>query len=280
MIGDTSNQDNVFYRDLTICVLDTLEGSIGWTNKFSSGDVQVDVPFYYSMVSGNSERFLLDTFSDDVVSDNRVSELNTDMIPRGHLTLTGYDILSSEFANPNVFLKAIVEYPDEIKKILTKVRAIPISAKYDLTILLTSEIDVFKCSQSIMDTLWLYKFMYFEYNFMNIDAIMMIPDGNQVEILRENNLTTDNNIIKLTLSFEVQTYYPAYRKPILNSSTTTAGNTSNTYSNSYEYDPFATNSADVLVSPKRTKWYSDILKSRENSTLNPKNNPLNSPPTS
>jgi hypothetical protein len=49
------------------------------------------------------ERFLLDSFVDDIVSgdasgNGRYVELNTDMIPRGHLTMTGFNI-SDEFAN-------------------------------------------------------------------------------------------------------------------------------------------------------------------------------------
>jgi hypothetical protein len=210
MIGERFNFEDVFFRDLTICVLDTLEGEIRWVNKFSSGDREVNVPFYYSMTG--DERFLLDSFTDDVVSNNRFVDVNTDMIPRGHLTLTGFDIRSDEFANPNVWLKMVIENQDEIRKVLTKVRAVPVSVKYDLSILLSSEIDIFKCSQAIMDTLWLYRFMYFEHNFMNIDAVMLIPDSNQVEINREKNMTSENQI-KLTVSFEVQTYYPAYRKP-------------------------------------------------------------------
>ena len=178
MIGDKNNFDDCFFRDLTVCLLDTLEGEVKWTNRFSNGDVEVNVPFYYSMTG--DERFLLDSFTDDVVSDNRYVDLNTDIIPRGHLTLTGYDIRSDEFSNPNVWLKMVIENKEEIRKVLAKVRAIPVSVKYDLSILLSSEIDVFKCSQSIMDTIWLYRFMYFEHNFMNIDAVMLIPDSNQV----------------------------------------------------------------------------------------------------
>ena len=94
-IGDRFNYDDVFFRDLTVCVLDTMEGRIKWVNKFSSGDVPVDVPFYYS-VTGD-ERFLLDSFQDDIVSNNRYIELNTDIIPRGHLTLTNWSIKSDEF---------------------------------------------------------------------------------------------------------------------------------------------------------------------------------------
>jgi hypothetical protein len=213
MIGDRFNFEDVFFRDLTVCVLDTLEGQIKWLNRFTSGDVFVQVPFYYSL-SGD-ERFLLDSFADDVVSENRFVELNTDMIPRGHLTMTGFNIKSDEFANPNVWLRMVVENEVEIRKVLGKVRAVPVTVNYDLEILLSSEIDTFKCSQAIMDTLWIYKFMYFEYNFMNIDAVILMPDTNSIEMSREKNLTSDNNI-KLKVSFTVETYYPAFRSDRIN----------------------------------------------------------------
>jgi len=207
MIGKDFNYDDTFLRDLTICVLDTFEGQIRWVNKFSSGDVDVNVPIYYSL-SGD-ERFLLDSFQDDIVSNNRFVELNTDIIPRGHVTLSNWQIRSDEFRNPNVWLLNVVEDNDEVKRMLNKVRAIPITATYDLTILLKTEIDVFKCSQAIMNTLWLYKFMYFEYKYMNIDAIMLQPDNSTIEISRDKNLTSDNTI-KMTTSIEVQTFYPAF----------------------------------------------------------------------
>ena len=206
-IGESFNYDDAYFRDLTICVLDTLEGRVKWTNKFTSGDVEVNVPFYYSLTG--DERFLLDSFSDDVVSNNRFVELNTDIIPRGHITLSSWNIRSDEFRNPNIWLRNVVENNTEVKRVLNKVRAIPITATFDLTILLKTEIDVFKCSQSIMNTLWLYKYMYFEHNYMHIDAIMLQPDNNSIEISREKNLSSDNTI-KLTASLEVQSYYPAF----------------------------------------------------------------------
>lgn len=238
MIGERFNFEDVFFRDLTVCVLDSLEGNIKWVNRFTSGDVNVDVPFYYSMTG--DERFLLDSFTDDVVSENRYVELNTDIIPRGHLTMTGYNIKSDEFANPNVWLKMVVENESEIKRVLAKVRAVPIAINYDLSILLSSEVDIFKCSQAILDTIWIYKYMYFEYNFMNIDAVMLIPDTEQIEIVREKNMTTDNTI-KVTLSFEVHTYYPAVRQDKLT-------------------DP------NFFVEPKRTRWFNNIIKTRAQSS--------------
>ena len=207
MIGQKFNFDEVFFRDLTVCVLDTLEGRLNWINRFTSGNVEVKVPIYYSM-SGD-ERFLLDSFQDDIVSENRYVELNTDQIPRGHLTLNNFTIRSDEFRNPNVWLRAVVEDNVEVRKLLKQVRAIPITVTYDLAILLKTEIDIFKCSQEIMNTLWLYKFIYFEHNYMNIDAVMTIPDSETIEIVREKNLKSDNTI-KLSLTIEVQTYYPAF----------------------------------------------------------------------
>ena len=50
---------------------------------------------------------------------------------------------------------------------------------------------------------------------MNIDAVMLVPDTNAIEISREKNMTSDNTI-KLTVSFQVQTYYPAFRKDRVN----------------------------------------------------------------
>jgi hypothetical protein len=227
-IGEEFNYSDVYFRDLTMCLLDTLEGRVKWTNNFTSGDVEVDVPFYYSLTG--SDRFLLDSFSDDIVSNNRFVELNTDIVPRGHITLTNWQIRSDEFRNPNIWLRNVIEDNQEVKRVLNKVRAIPITATYDLTILLKTEIDVFKCSQAIMNTLWLYKFMYFEHNYMHIDAVMMQPDTNTIEIVREQNLTSDTTI-KLTASIEVQSYYPAFVR-------------------------------DQEIRPFRTRWFNNIVAMR------------------
>jgi len=243
MIGEKFNYDETFLRDLTLTVLDTLEGRIKWVNKFSSGDVEVDVPFYYSL-SGD-ERFLLDSFQDDVVSNNRFVELNTDIIPRGHITLTNWTVRSDEFRNPNVWLRDISEEKKNLKTVLRKVRAIPVTVNYELTILLKTEIDVFKSSQAILNTLWLYKFMFFEYNYMNIDAFLLIPDDTNIEIAREKNLTSDNNI-KMTVNLSVQTYYPAFME-------------------------------DQSIQPYRTRWYDNIITLRSQS---PNSSRPDSDPTS
>jgi hypothetical protein len=282
MIGDRFNFEDVFFRDLTVCVLDTLEGQVKWVNKFTSGDRFVEVPFYYSMTG--DERFLLDSFTDDIVSgdssgNGRYVELNTDIIPRGHLTMKSFAIRSDEFANPNVWLRTVVENEVEIRKVLGRIRAVPVTVSYDLVILLSSEIDSFKCSQAVMDTLWLYKFMYFEHNFMNIDAVILMPDSNTIEMTREKNLTSDNSI-KMTVSFEVQTYYPAFIRDRVDFPcyTKEGGGMSdlNGYTIEGGYSDFFNNvrggstagesNAGFFVNPKRTRWFNNILRAREQSS--------------
>lgn len=220
-INDRYNFDDIYFRDLTVCLLSNLENKIKWTNVFESGSKDVGCKIYYSL-TGN-EDYLMDSFVDDIASEERKVELNTDMYPRGHVTLNGMRIKSEEFANPNVWLRMVVENHEEIKNVLSKVRALPIMVNYELSILVNSEIDIFKASQSIMNTLWMFKYMYFEYNFMNIDAVLVVPDENQIEIQREHNLgTTDEK--KLTISFEVHSYYPAFNQNTTNNDTGSSAN--------------------------------------------------------
>ena len=103
--------------------------------------------------------------------------------------------------------------------------------------------------------------MWFEHNFMNIDAVMLLPDQNTVEINREKNMTGDNTI-KLSISFEVQTYYPALRRDRVGSYQTSVNGSENGPLSEIGgvYDP------NYIVAPKRTRWYNNLLKTREKSS--------------
>jgi hypothetical protein len=186
-----------------------LEERLGWVNKFSDGDVQVDVPVYYSL-SGKNDDYLLDSFQDDIVGEARKLDMNTDIIPRAHVTLNNWAISGSEFTNPNVWLRQVVEDEEEIRKVLTKVRAMPIKANFSSTILLNSELDTFKASEAVMTALMFYKHMYFEYNFMYIDAVATFPEDSNIEIVRDFSMGGENELIKMEFNFEVQTTYPAW----------------------------------------------------------------------
>lgn len=259
-IGMKYNFDDVFFRDLTICTLATLENKIKWKNRFTDVDVDVNVPIYYSITGGNTERFLLDSFTDDIVGDERFTELDTTIIPKGILTLSSISIKSDEFANSNVFVPIAVENEKEIRKLPLKIRPIPIDVTYDLEIVVDSEIDLFKCTQAMINTLWLYNHMYFEYNLMNIDAMLIFPDSTSFEIERNITMDTKHNI-KIKVALEVSTYYPAFNYDKI------YGEGDNEYYRNGEYfqnSDGVVSQTDVehtdepITYPKRTHWFENL----------------------
>jgi hypothetical protein len=261
MIGERMNYDDVFIRTVTAAVLDILEGEIYWEYNFSAGTVGVDVPFYYSMTG--DERFLLDTFVDDVVSDNRKVELNTDQIPRGMITWNGWNISTDEINNPNVWMKVALEDKDEIKNVLARVRPYPVVMRYDMSILLNNENDVFKCAEAVLDTLGIHKYFQFQYRMMNIMGVINLPEDHQYEKERTINLSSKNEV-KFNLNFEVRTSYPAFRKP---KRATRGIELNDNWSDAYLFDSFK-KSEDEIIIPRRTKWYSNIYKSSGNTNPN------------
>lgn len=202
-IDDLFNYHDVFFRDMTIAFIKNFRQKIWWFNRFSDKTVLVTVPFYYSMTG--DERFLLDAFTDDVV-DKRV-ELNTDIIPRGHTTINSITPNFSELANPHTWIKSQIETEDETYRIVSKVMAIPITVSFDVEILVDSEIDAFKCLSKVLNTLQIYKFFEFQYKGIFIEAVLKMPEGQDLTVPREQNLSSDSKkSVKYTV--EVKTHYP------------------------------------------------------------------------
>lgn len=263
MFGNTRNVDDVFVRDLIICVLDKLESQISWKNRFDDDEIIVRPKFYYSM-TGN-EDFLLDSFVDDIVG-VRKSELNTDVIPRGHITFTSLNIMSDEFRNPNVWLRKILNNKSELKSRLLRIRALPVHISFDMEMKVSSQLDAFKCIQSMMDTLWIYQHTYFEYQDMYIDAFMEHVDNHSVEINRETSLGNDQNLITIKYQFVVKTYYPALREDRINLpdwSKETGGvlDMNSRKINGTVSDFFINHGAsETSESVLKSRWYEDLLK--------------------
>jgi len=202
-INELMNYDEVFFRDLSIAFIKNWRQKIWWFNRFTDKTILVIVPFYYSMTG--DERFLLDAFVDDVV-DKRV-ELNTDIIPRGHVTLTNITPNFSEIANPHTWIKSTVETEVETYRIISKVQAIPVTVSYDLEILVDSETDAMKCVAKILNTMQIYKFFDLEHKGIYTEAVMKMPENAEISVPREANMNSDTKI-SIKYSIEVKTHYP------------------------------------------------------------------------
>ena len=202
-INDLFNYNEVFLRDITVAFIKNWQQKIWWLNRFKDENVLVTVPFYYSMTG--DERFLLDSFVDDIV--DKRAELNTDIIPRGHVTLTNVTPNFSEMANPHVWLKSHVDGQEETYRIMSKVVAMPMTLNYDCEIIVDSEIDAFKCAEKVLNTLQIYKFFDIEHKGIYVEAVLKLPENAEIKMPRDHNMSSDTSK-SIKYSVEVKTYYP------------------------------------------------------------------------
>jgi len=207
-IDKTFNYNNIFFRMLHISLAKTLNKRIRWINYFKDEKKCVTVPIYLSFAG--SERFLLDSFLDDV-TDERV-ELNTDQIPRGIITPTSISSVSSEFANPNIYIPKNTKIHEKYTKIVNKVFAIPINVSYEVEIRLDSEIDVYKASEKIMDLFFNYRTYNMDFFGIKIDNILELPDDKSIILPRDSGIDmSSDNIKSLTFSLNVRSNYPSWK---------------------------------------------------------------------
>lgn len=212
MIDYTFDYDNQFFRMVTVALAKTLTKQIRWINYFEpkndkdTGRIRVVIPFYTSLTG--DERFCIDSFVDDIV-DKRVT-LNTDQYQRGIITWTGFASRSDEFANPNQYLSQKANINGELRRIISKVKAVPVSVNYDVEIQLATVNEIDKCSQKLMNVFYNYMFFNIDYYGLKIDAIITLPDDKTIEIVREISMDSER---KKTLKFslEVKTYYPIFK---------------------------------------------------------------------
>lgn len=205
-IDEEYNYDDNFVRMVTIALTKVLGTKIRWINRWSDGKkIRVLIPFYTSFAG--QERFMLDAFVDDTAS-TRV-ELNTDQKQRGVITFKGGSQRDDEFANPNQYLSKETKLNGEFKTIVSRTRGVPVTLAYDIQIRLDNEWEVTTCYSKILDMLYNYRFFYFSYFGLKLDAFFRLPSDSGIEIPREVNLgSVDTPTIKFSL--EVSTYYPVF----------------------------------------------------------------------
>jgi hypothetical protein len=201
----THNADDVFLRVVTAALIKHLTGRFKWVNRFSHGDVDVSVPFYFSLTG--DQQFILDAFTDDVAW-KRV-QLNTDEIPRGIVSPKSFAAVTAQFSNPNVPVLLNRNNKDNIpERVVVPIRPIPTKITYECKIQLESEVDVFKCWEQLMTMSWVYRYFTYEFSNMPIQAVVSLPENFEDVRLRESDFKT-NGRVDMAFDLEVVTYYPA-----------------------------------------------------------------------
>lgn len=204
-IGRQFNYDNVYYRMVSVALAKLLNRRIRWINYFTDEKKCVSIPMYLRMFG--SERFLLDSFVDDIV-DKRV-ELDTGPFQRGVISLTSFASVSDEFANPNIYIAKECKIRSELKRVITKVKQVPMRMNFDVEIRLDDAREVYTCMEKITNLLFNYFFFEMDYYGLNIPLVLQLPDDKTVEIPTEGDFTSDKNK-SIKFSLEVRGYYPIW----------------------------------------------------------------------
>lgn len=203
-IGNTNNWYDVYLRDLVLSVKNELHNKIYFYNKWEDEYRKIDIPFYYSM-SGD-DNFILDSFYDDIPT-SRIDG-NYDKVPRGIFTLENWNMKTEEVTNPNVRISRLVDNYDILKRYVSKIRALPLTATFNIKIKVASEVDLFKIAESFWNLVYNYQYFDFEFKYFKIKAHFKMPDITH-DISRD--IKMDSEIYKTqTFTLNVQTYYPLF----------------------------------------------------------------------
>ena len=209
------NTDDIFLRNLTIALLDLLNGSMNITLARADHKETFAVPFLYNF--GTDEGFLKDFYIG--LPDNcqiPVAEGTYDIIPRGIVTLNSFQVKSSDITNRFVRGQySELERGDNDQNVLTgysaQLYSLPMSVKFDVKILCDNLNKAFKISERMLDINYANRVMYFQYNGVRIPAQFQFPTNETVDKLYKFTMA-DNNKITVSLSIDVETYFPSFEQ--------------------------------------------------------------------
>lgn len=209
------NTDDIFLRNLTIALLDLLNGSMTLSLSRDDHKETFSVPFLYNF--GTDEGFLKDFYIG--LPDNcqiPVAEGTYDIIPRGVVTLSSFQVKSSDITNR--FIRgqySELERGPNDQNVLTgysaQLYSLPMSVKFDVKIICDNLNKAFKIAEKMLDINYANRVMYFQYNGVRIPAQFQFPTNETVDKVYKFSMT-DQNKINVTLSIDVETYFPSFEQ--------------------------------------------------------------------
>lgn len=209
----TLNTDDIFFRNLSISLLELLNTTVNINVSRDNTRETYQVPFMYNY--GTDEGFLRDFYVG--LPDNcqiPVAEGTYDTIPRGIITLTSFQVRSSELTNR--FVRG--QYTDTEKNEMSEnvlsaysaqLYSLPLLVTFDLKVITASINQAFKIAQNLLSVLYSYKVMYFQYLGLRIPAQFFFPDTERLEKKYSFNYS-DNNKLMLSLTTDIETYFPSF----------------------------------------------------------------------
>ena len=179
----------------------------------------VDVPFYYAIAG--DENFLRDNFLFNTLNgancdpDPTIANGNYDRIPRGIVNLTSLAVDPSKLVNKrNLGHYTRINENGVLEGYVAEFQMIPITLGLDVVILLASQLDMFKVTESIIKQMYKANFYqvdagHIEDGTYRIASEYMMPDDYTQERPIEYGFDDKGNH-QVTFSLEVSSFIPAF----------------------------------------------------------------------
>ena len=257
------NKDDSVIRHILIGLLADLNKKLSFARQITNDRrVIVDVPFYYS-ISGD-ENFMRDNFlfstlnGENCDPDPSKANGNYDRIPRGIVTLTSLSVDPSKLVNKrNLGHYTRINEEGNLQGFVSEFQMIPIVIGIDIEILLESQLDMFKVTESLITKM--YKANMFQVDAGHIEdgtyriaSEYAMPDDYGQERPIEFGFD-DKGAHKVTFSIEVNSFIPAfdfeediYKKIVLL-----------TYANGNIYGSYVDPNGNIQDATLGVKYYSD-----------------------
>lgn len=202
------NSDDVFFRAVTVGLLNFMSSKLQIWNVINDQTYEYPVPFYYN--ASGDERFMQDIFQQHTLNDcitEKVVEGNTDVIPRGHITLSNITVQASELSNRFVRGEWTKAVADELLTYNSPMNIIPLILNYDVEIHVDGQLMAFKLAQRIIQTF--YKAYPFEFMWEGyaLRGAVAFPEDIGKEDVYEFSFG-DDTTTKITFSLEVEAKLP------------------------------------------------------------------------
>lgn len=211
-----SNVQDIFLRNATLSLLDVLNRQI-IIDLVRDGVIEKhEIPFFYNF-SGD-EGFMKDFFIEvpDGCKIPTLAEGNYDIVPRGIITLSSFQIKSSDITNKFVrgsFTQQ--ELGDNDQKInkgySARLYSLPMSLKFDAKIICDNLNKTFKIMEKIIDMFYKNRVVYFQYRGIRIPGQFTFPDAEGFEKKYDFDYSTDQRV-NITFSIEMETYFPSFNE--------------------------------------------------------------------
>lgn len=212
LLADLNNKV-FFYREVKRTDIDTE------TQYVESERVEVDVPFYYA-VTGDPD-FLKDNFlfltknGLNCAPDGVRADTNYDVVPRGVVNFSSLNIDSSKLVNKRI-RGSYAKMTDNgsMEGYNAEFTMIPIVIGFDVEIIVSSQLDMFKVTERIIKRLYKSNQYNIEVGDLNegtyrLPAYYAMPDDYSTE--RPVEFSFDSNEgYKVTFSLEVNSHIPAF----------------------------------------------------------------------